>query len=479
MKSKLLMLALVLCTFGIISCDDTTNELGGSLTGEVDNLKIKADTFNVGSKSIFAPDMIAHSSRGFLGQVKDPETNTYITANYMSQFNVLKNYQMIDNQKIVSRDAEDKVVADSCQLILYYNNHYGDSTAQLKMTVYELQKPVEEGRIYPSSFSPLAEGYVRNGGIAVEQSYTLSAANISDSLKADKKYAPHIRVKMYGAYTDKSGTTYNNYGTYIMRKYYENQANFRNAYQFLHEVCPGFFFKITSGLGSMAQVSAAQLVVFYRYKDGEKIKNGTTSFTGTEEVLQLTNFDVDQTQMQRLANIQGSSYIKTPAGLFTEFTLPIAEVLRGHETDTINSAKIELKRMINETNSAYTLDVPKHLLILPSDSLASFFKKGKNIDNKTSYIAHYDASANNYVFNNIAGIVNLFAKTRNTASNTANWGKVVVVPVDVHTTKTSDGQTAINKISLFMGLSSAKLLGGDAATGNIKMSVVYSKFNGR
>ena len=83
------------------------------------------------------------------------------------------------------------------------------------------------------------------------------------------------------------------------------------------------------------------------------------------------------------------------------------------------------------------------------------------------------------MFNNIAGIVNLFAKTRNTASNTANWGKVVVVPVDVHTTKTSDGQTAINKISLFMGLSSAKLLGGDAATGNIKMSVVYSKFNGR
>ena len=63
-------------------------------------------------------------------------------------------------------------------------------------------------------------------------------------LRADDDYTPNIRIKLDKAYTDKNGVTYNNYGTYIMRKYCENPGFFlQNSYNFIHNVVPGFYFK--------------------------------------------------------------------------------------------------------------------------------------------------------------------------------------------------------------------------------------------
>ena len=62
------------------------------------------------------------------------------------------------------------------------------------------------------------------------------------------------------------------------------------------------------------------------------------------------------------------------------------------------------------------------------------------------------------------------------------WGKVVIVPVELQTVTQGVGssqQKKVTEVSHEMGLSSTKLLGNTAGGKNILISVIYSRFNGR
>lgn len=409
----------------------------------------------------------------------DAETNTQVTANFMTQFHVLDNYQMTVADSITSRDASKNIIADSCEIRLFYKGSYGDSLAQMKLTAYELNKPVEEGITYRSNFDPIANNYVRtNGGIAVNRSYTLTDLTEPDSVRKTSNYVKNINIKLNDQYTDKEGVVYNNFGTYLMRKYQSNPTAFRNSYHFLHEICPGFYFKITDGEGSMAKIEQAQINIYYRAKKGTSEKETFTKLVGTEEVLQLTNFSNDQAKLQDLIKETGHTYLKTPAGLFTQLTLPITDILAGHENDTINSAKIEVKRVNNNASSTYNFGIPQNVLMLPADSVETFFAKTRLNDNKTSFLASYNTTKNSYIFNNISGLISFFKQAKSPRSE--NWGKVVLVPVELQTTTTGSGasqKTTVNMISNQMGLSSTKLLGNTSAGNGLRITVVYSKFN--
>lgn len=479
MKKIFVFLALAVSMALITSCDDTTDTIGGSLIPDNDKLVVSTDSFDVSSKTIPAGNVIPRTSTGYLGKMTDAETNTQVTANFMTQFHVLDNYQMTVADSITSRDESKNIIADSCEIRLFYKGSYGDSLAQMKLTAYELNKPVEEGITYRSNFDPIANNYVRtNGGIAVNRSYTLTDLTEPDSVRKTSNYVKNINIKLNDQYTDKDGVVYNNFGTYLMRKYQGNPTAFRNSYHFLHEICPGFYFKITDGEGSMAKIEQAQINIYYRAKKGTSEKETFTKLVGTEEVLQLTNFSNDQAKLQDLIKETGHTYLKTPAGLFTQLTLPITDILAGHENDTINSAKIEVKRVNNNASSTYNFGIPQNVLMLPADSVETFFAKTRLNDNKTSFLASYNTTKNSYIFNNISGLISFFKQAKSPRSE--NWGKVVLVPVELQTTTTGSGasqKTTVNMISNQMGLSSTKLLGNTSAGNGLRITVVYSKFN--
>lgn len=479
MKKIFVFLALAVSMALITSCDDTTDTIGGSLIPDNDKLVVSTDSFDVSSKTIPAGNVIPRTSTGYLGKMTDAETNTQVTANFMTQFHVLDNYQMTVADSITSRDASKNIIADSCEIRFFYKGSYGDSLAQMKLTAYELNKPVEEGITYRSNFDPIANNYVRtNGGIAVNRSYTLTDLTEPDSVRKTSNYVKNINIKLNDQYTDKDGVVYNNFGTYLMRKYQSNPTAFRNSYHFLHKICPGFYFKITDGEGSMAKIEQAQINIYYRAKKGTSEKETFTKLVGTEEVLQLTNFSNDQAKLQDLIKETGHTYLKTPAGLFTQLTLPITDILTGHENDTINSAKIEVKRVNNNASSTYNFGIPQNILMLPADSVETFFAKTRLNDNKTSFLASYNTTKNSYIFNNISGLISFFKQAKSPRSE--NWGKVVLVPVELQTTTTGSGasqKTTVNMISNQMGLSSTKLLGNTSAGNGLRITVVYSKFN--
>lgn len=481
MKTIIYTVIAIMSCITIASCDDTTDSIGNSLTDNMDMLKVTTDTFNVATRSIVADSVLSRSTTGYLGKIRDIETGNYITGDFMAQFSTLENYKLPEKDSIVSlQDGE--VIADSCSIRLFYTDYYGDSLATMNITAYEMNEPMKEGVKYYSNFDPIAEGLIRNDGMKVNKTYTLTDLSISDEDRADESnYTPNIKINLNKPYTDKNGVTYNNYGTYIMRMYYEDPDRFKNSYNFIHEVCPGFYFKTNDGIGSMAYITVSQLNIYFRYLN-DSTYVGTTSFSATEEVLQTTNISNDKQNIADLANDNTCTYLKTPAGIFTEITLPVDEITENHSNDTINTAKISLTRINNNTHDEYSLSAPSTLLMIPKDSLYTFFENGDNVDYKKSFIATYSSSTNQYTFNNISGMITYMAdiKKKGLAENSnwlnehPDWNRVVVIPVSV----TTNSSSQIVKIVHDMSLTSTKLVGGSENPYEpIKINVIYSKFN--
>lgn len=484
MKINFLALTVTLFTVVFTACDDTTDTLGTSLTDDMDMLEVTTDTFEVASRSFVADSVLSRNTVGYLGKIRDPETGNYITGDFMAQFGTLENYNFPEKDSIASVDEMGNVVADSCFIRLFYTTYYGDSLASMNITAYEMDKPMKEDVKYYSNFDPMKEGYVRQSGMKVNKTYTLTDLSIDEAERGDDdSYTPNIKISLNKEYIDKDGVKYNNFGTYIMRQYYKNPENFKNSYNFIHNVCPGFFFKVNDGLGAMAYVSVSQLNVYFRYNN-DSTYLGTSSFAGTEEVLQTTNIVNDKDAIKQLASDNSCTYLKTPSGIFTEITLPVDEVKLGHENDTLNTAELTLKRINNNYHGEYALSAPSTLLMIPKDSLYSFFENSDIVDYQKSYVATYNSSYNNYVFNNISSLITFMYNNKEAglASNpnwledkkNENWNKVVIIPVSVVTNSSSQ----IVKIVHDMSLTSTRLVGGsENNNGPILLNVVYSKFN--
>lgn len=478
MKTKFLA-SMLFAVFVIAACDDNTESIGTFITDGADHLEVTADSFNVTMNSIAADSVLSRSNVGYLGKVKDPETGAYITGDFTTQFSVIEDVTFPNINILDQITAE--TVADSCEMRLFYQNYFGDSLATMKLTAYELQSPMKEDVNYYSNYNPQIEGLIRAGGIETSQVYSIKNMKVSEDERSDKDFIEYISIKLNDPYTDKDGNTYNNFGTYILRTYHQHPEYFKNSYNFVHNVIPGFYIKNTGGLGSMAYINSSQLRINFKYDYNDSTYNGAFYFGGTEEVLQKTTISNDKETITKLVNDNSCTYIKTPAGVFTQVTLPIDEVVLGHENDTINRAKVVLRRINNTEQSEYTLDLPQTLLMIPSDSIYSFFENGNIANYKQSFLATYSGSnsstaeANTYTFNNIASLVSFMADNKrngmkndpNWLSQHPNWNKVVLIPV----TATYNSSNELYKVTHDMSLTSTKL-----NNTNVKLYVIYSRF---
>ncbi len=479
LKQFLFGLCLLAC---LAACDDETGTMGISTISKLDNLEISTDTFNITTRSIIADSVFARSSSSFLGTIRDPETGEYISANYMTQFHTLEGYGFPELDSISSRDTNGDIIADSCELRLFWDSYYGDSLSSMKCTAYELATPMTENNVYYSNFDPVKEGLVRSasaGGIKASKTYTLEDMNVSLSIRKNTNYSKNIRIMLDKPYTDKDGKTYNNYGTYIMRKYYKEYGGdstyFKNAIRLTHNVVPGFYIESTGGLGNLANIQLTQLNLYFKYQGSSSSTpyTGTMSFAGTQEVMQHTNYVNENEKIKSLAEDPTCTYLKTPAGIFTEITLPIDEICLNHDNDTINSAKFTLQRLNDRTSSSYAFDAPTTVLLIPKDSLYSFFENKDVTNNKTSFLSTFDSTSNTYTFNNVGSLIKAMQLSKLNGNTSEDWNKAVLIPV----TTTTDTSSQITKVVHDMSLTSTRLIGGpNNPNGDIKISIIYSKY---
>ena len=473
-----IMVGIALLTAAISSCSEDTSTLGYSLTSEVDRFTIETDTFDITTRSIAAGSVLSRNAYSYLGRIKDPETGTYIKCDYTMQFSLLEseaNSLFKSSESIFGRDENDQPIVDSCNVHILINTYQGDSLTAMKLALMELNKPMKSTDAIYTDFDPEAAGIVRTdlGAVKSEKVYSASDLTLSDSMRnvyRTGKYFAYVKVPLNKEYIDKDGKKYNNYGTYIMRKYYENASYFKNFNSFIRNVCPGFYIKSTDGQGLIIEVAFTQLNMYYRYKSDDVVYSASCSLNSTDEVLKATHISYDQTGINKLVATDTCTYLKTPAGIYTEVTLPIDDIKKGHENDTITSAKVTFTRMRPRSNlSEVILEEPTRVLLIEKDSLKSFFEDNGTIDNMKAYLATYNSSQKTYSFNNLSYMINrMYARK----GQSENWNKAVLIPVEV---QTSSSSSTVSGIANEMNVNSIRLVGGAANRhAPIRMSVIYN-----
>ncbi len=485
MKSRLFT-AIAITAMAIISCNENTGVIGSSLTDEADKLDLSTGIYHATTRSILADSIYARNYDCYFGKVKDPETGTYVTSEFMAQFNMLENYKMPQKETILTKAEDGDIAADSCEIWLYFDKDlcYGDTLTPIKMRMLELNRPMNDTMTYYSNYDPVKEGYIREEGLKHDLAFSLSNLTYSDSIRKLSGYQDIARIPLNGSYTDKNGKVYDNYGSYILRSFYESPEYFKNSYTFIHNLCPGFFFQFADGLGVMAKLNIIEMRIFYHFKT-DTTYYGTMRMASTPEVLQTTKVTNDKEGLKRLVADESCTYLKTPAGIFTEMTLPVENIMSPeHNTDSLLSVSLTLKHINSKIpQNKYLLDEPGSVLMVMKDSLYSFFEKEKTYDFTSAFVA--DLSTNSYTFSNIGNLISLMYQNKFIGELTdpewvekhPNWNKVVIVPIATTSITVTTTASIIFPLSNEMGLSSTQLEGGP--NNPIEVKVIYANFKDR
>lgn len=480
MKKKHLSLLLpAICTFGLIACDDNTGSLGESAMPDKDDISIGTRIYEATSRSFLAGDSIlAKTSTAYLGKYTDPLYGTF-EADFLAQFHCVENFEFPANG--VAGDT-----AVSAEIKLYLTSYFGDSINPCHLSVYPLTKILEDSKNYYTDITP-EEYYDATLPPLASRPYTAQDKVLPDSITSASGYVPYISVPLP-----------REFGTEIIRKYYETdelgnhigKQYFANADAFINNICKGMYFKCDHGDGTILYILQAQLNITFGYYEvsqttgkADSLLTVVAQFAGTQEVVQANHFQTDKETLNKLVEEDGScTYLKTPAGIFTEITLPMEEIATNHieNGDTLNSVKLTLTRynegISDDGSSSLRMGIPKTLLMVRKKDMYTFFEKNAVIDNKTSYLTSFNENFNTYTFSNIAQLITQCAEEKAKSPDGTlddDWNKVVLIPV-VTTTDTSGN---IITIRHNLNLTSARLMGGHNEENKLQVRITYSKFN--
>ncbi|MCD8317347.1 MAG: DUF4270 domain-containing protein, partial [Paraprevotella sp.] len=323
MKIKIPLIALLgIC---VAACDDTTDSIG--IYTDADDINASDSVFEAYTQSILADSVLSNSNSSYLGCMTDPETHMQVKAEFLAQFYTLENYDL-PSYDLMVKNSQGDIEADSIEIRLYYEKYYGNDNNPMKLDVYELDTTnvIREDSTYYSNADLTKYINKKSNGAIAHKIFTTKDFTLSDNELESSTYTPNIRIILPKSY-----------GTFILRKYYENPEFFRNSYNFIRHVCPGFYFKLADGDGTMVKMRVGTMNVYFRYKNTEKdtVYVGRSSFAATPEVLQNT-YIANGNLKEIVDNDKSCTYLKTPAGIFTEMTLPIDEIYNGHDNDSIS-----------------------------------------------------------------------------------------------------------------------------------------------
>lgn len=460
--SSLLLATAALFIF--TQCDDTTGDIGSSIVPDKDIVKARTDTCYATSRTIMANDSIlANTSDVYLGQYTDEESGTIFNSSFITQFGCTENFIF----------PEEGVIGDTAlytKLRFYFDDYYGDSLNAMSCEIYELDNTLVEGKPYYTNLTP--EDFYEEG----KEPLATKTFNVLDFTQHDTilngDYTRHVEI-----------TLPNSIGKKFIRKFYETDSEgnnigrkyFANSEVFIKEIFKGIYVKCSHGDGTIIKIYRTRLDIgFQRYIKSssgqlDSIQTLSAPFYSGKEVLQTNKFN--NSGLKELADEKQHTYIKTPAGLFTEVELPVLEAIEG--SNTINSAKIAFMRY-NESATP-----PAILLMIRKSELYRFFLKNEVADNNTSYLSAYSSSANKYTFGNIANMLrhcyNEYAEGIKSDPDWdkkhPDWNKVVLIPVNI----TTDSNDNVVKITHNTDRSSVKLRGGDSY--EIPIEIISSKFS--
>lgn len=491
MRIRFALLAFLALAF--IACDESTGTLG--ISAEIDNVSNTTSSYPVQTQSILMDKgIIANNSNCFLGRVVDPETGSMVEADFAAQFQTFEDYEFPDKEQMVDRTDTLNIkygvpVCDSCEVRLYFDSYYGDKTNPMKVEVYEMSSKPEqllnEDSIYYTDVD-LQQFLPENAKPLTSRMFTVS--DYETMVEGTSASTRNIQISLPKSF-----------GQHIMDKFYEDKKNFQDSYHFTHNVMPGLYFRCSSGDGTMVKVYVGTMNLFFNFKETKKdsIYTGMARFAATPEVIQSTRFQ-NSANIKNLVSCKDYTYLKTPAGIATEVTLPIDEIFGGeHAIDSVSKASITFTKY-NKMQEGFQFGTPSELLMVRKAEMYDFFYNRRVSNARTSYTTAFASTYNTYTFSNISrllsfckhekidaikqrlkdkGMTNFTQKQfdeeeQKWMEENPDWNKVVLIPVVTSSASTTLGTMQVS-VNHDMSLNSIKLVGGKDL---LSIDVVYSRF---
>ncbi len=467
------------------ACDDTTGLMGIDTMPGQDAIALATANYPVEVGTVESGKCAAKTNECHLGKFTDPVTRITTTSDFMAQLYCLPNFEFPKDVKEVS----------GAELRLFYSSFTGDSLSASKVKVYELDNIIDNNGQYFSDINP-KDYYDESKAPLAYKSYTALDKTVDEDYRNNPdSFSAHIKVVLP-----------QRVGEDIYAKYKAHPEYFKDSYSFIKNVCKGYYCAYAGGEGTMLNVDHVRLTVNFKYwpdktSKPDSIIDGSATFAGTEEVIQTSRVVYDNSQLAQYLNDQHTAYMRTPAGLFTQLSLPVDQLVR---TDSLNTAALSLRILNDKAQTSFALSAPVNVLMVRKGEKDSFFEKNKIPDNVTSYLnatSSYAAlSTNNlYEYANIRGMMltmrdekekelskmkaesKYMGWTEKQLSEEYNrlhpdWNKVLLIPVTLKTVakQTNSGATVYEVVNVYndFSLHSVRLKATD-----VQLKVIYSRIH--
>ena len=121
MKFRFAIIAVAATAILFAACDEDT----GSMGIIIDNDAITSTTasYQIYSRTTSIDSVVANTTKSYIGQVYDPETEALVKAEFVAQFHTFEDYKLPDVSTIVKNSAGE-IEADSVELRLYFSSFF-------------------------------------------------------------------------------------------------------------------------------------------------------------------------------------------------------------------------------------------------------------------------------------------------------------------------------------------------------------------
>ena len=405
-------LVAVFCLFVIFSsCDDMPSKVGTSILPPEDLITVYTDTFRMEAHTVKLDSVFAKTADFLIGEMYDPLYGN-IKADILCQFYCEEGFQF-EHTPYEGR-------IDSMELIIFYPysasnslTAYGDTMAPMQVSVYPVDRPLK--RNFYTNDNP--ENYCDMTKPLGSTTYTAHSMLISDSARY-LTFTPHIKIKL---------------PTELGQRFYDETINNPSSFESqnaFNEFFSGLYITNTFGSGCIIQSTSTSISMRMYYNYAVKGSNDSDSlifwgqeFSVSKEVVQINRFK--NSNMDKLfENDPTRTYIKSPAGVCTKLVIPTTEISDRLDIGDrfINGFNLELK-YLPEDEWDFAYRPPSHLLLLPEDSVKSFFENGSVENGVISFISYrhdvasnqaqssflsplgYNSSTRTYSFGNISSLL--------------------------------------------------------------------------
>ena len=413
MKAYFSLCALLLGAAALTTaCNEDPSNLGADIMPEADKVITEQLTVKVLTKTVKTGAIAARTNNSYLGSIIDPVTHIRTTNGFVSQFFVPEVTLFPAREKMLT-DESGNIVVDSCSMTFWHVNYFGDSLATMKVTAQEIdtEKTPNSNGTYYTNLSP--EEWLKQGGEHQTASYS-----IFDQTQPKAQVENKANYRYFNIHLSKK------FAQRILNAYYQHPEYFKDSYAFAHHVLGGFYLKHTGGLGAMVQADHLALNFFYRFRPDLKnrpdsIISDIQVLTSTDEVIQTSRIE-NEIPTSLLDNSKDFTYVKSPTALHTEAVLPIDDIVaNGHYNDSINSARLYLRTIAEESTSQKLQKLPPYLIMMRVADFEKFFAENQLPNGRTSFSAALDSKGNSkqkathsYPFTNIAPLLTIMRNER-------------------------------------------------------------------